>query len=431
VRLDYASREPPLQPLSWRIDRWLLVLMLAGLALRLAWVLRLPVDAATLDRLPDQQQYLELGRNLLQRQGLQFVDPRFGDAVYAFRTPGYPLFVALCRGDIRIVRSVQTVIDASTILAVYMLARRWAGRAPALLSAAIIAFNPFLIFFCGLLLTETLFTAMLIWGMTLLVVPARRLAWLCGTMLLVLSVHLRPSALLLPVCLSLIAAFVNRDRYRPYQSRRWHAPVGTLTLLLTGLVLLPWAWRNNQVLGSWIWTTTNSGLSLYDGLNPDATGASDQTFVRTMPQLKSMDEVGRSCYLSDLAGQYLREHPQRVLLLTTVKIARMWSPFPLSREYGSDPKLLAVAALYMIPLYVLIILGIRYGLTPQSVKVYLLAPAVYLTIVHAASVGSIRYRIPADVPMAVLAGLAVESLVSRRKDPTEPSPAVPEQMTER
>jgi hypothetical protein len=44
---------------------------------------------------------------------------------------------------------------------------------------------------------------------------------------------------------------------------------------------------------------------------------------------------------------------------------------------------------------------------PGSAKMFLLAPAVYLTVVHAMSVGSLRYRIPAEVPMAVIAAACV------------------------
>jgi hypothetical protein len=37
----------------------------------------------------------------------------------------------------------------------------------------------------------------------------------------------------------------------------------------------------------------------------------------------------------------------------------------------------------------------------------LMLPAVYFTLLHALSVGSLRYRIPAEVPMAVIAASAL------------------------
>jgi hypothetical protein len=86
---------------------------------------------------------------------------------------------------------------------------------------------------------------------------------------------------------------VNRETPEPYHRRWWALPVGTSMLILTVLVLAPWAMRNHRVVGRWIWTSTNAGITRYDGFNPDATGASDQSFVAAMPQLKSMTETER------------------------------------------------------------------------------------------------------------------------------------------
>jgi 4-amino-4-deoxy-L-arabinose transferase-like glycosyltransferase len=420
VRLEYARPEARLRR---PLNRRLIILLLLAAGVRLGWVLRLPPTAVALDSLPDQREYLELA-NSLRHAEFCFVDPRFADVVYAYRTPGYPALVALCNQDPSIVRIVQAILDTSSVLAVYLVARRWLSVGPSLFAAGVVALNPFLIYFCGLILSETLFTTMLIWGMTLLVLRQRasdadpvalasagwreslrslRL-WVGGVALLALSVLVRPSAIVLPVLLSVTAAFVNRWGRQPYDSR-WIPPVATLALGLTILALLPWAWRNDRVLGSWIWTTTNSGITLYDGLSPDATGASDQRFVRDMPQLKSMDEVGRSRYLGRLAWDFAREHPLRAAELAVIKIARTWSPVPLSRDYGGNVRYVVVGLLYTLPFFALAIMGLWSRRAPRSAKVFLVAPAVYFTLVHAVSVGSLRYRIPSDVPMAVMAAL--------------------------
>jgi hypothetical protein len=224
-----------------------------------------------------------------------------------------------------------------------------------------------------------------------------------------LSVLVRQSAIGLPIALGVAAAFVNRRRGGPYH-RRWPLPVGTTMLLLTGLVLLPWAYRNWRVLGSWVWTTTNGGITAYDGFNPDATGASDQSFVQTMPELRSMDELGRSRHLSDLAKQHVRRQPLRAVQLALVKAGRTWSPVPLSQEYG-DWKYRTVGLLYSLPLDLLVVVGLLRvvpggGPLSRSAKAFLLLPAIYFTAVHMLSVGSLRYRIPVEPPMAVVAASA-------------------------
>lgn len=394
----------------------LLVVLLVALGLRLAWGLAQPRDETSLERLPDQREYLELGRNLLHGRGLRFTDPRFADEVVAYRTPGYPLLVAACGGRVRAVRVAQAVIDTTTVLAIYLLARRWLGRGPSLLAAAAVALNPLLIYFTGLLLSETLFTAMLAWGMVLLVRPpaagqqprgwGATLLWLAGGLMLAASVLVRQSAIGLPLLLSIAAALVNRRSGVPYH-RRWPLPVGATALLLTFVVLLPWAWRNERLLGAWVWTSTNGGITLYDGLNPDATGASDQSFVQSMPGLRSMDEVGRSEYLSDSARQFAREHPRRVIELALVKAARTWSPVPLSADYGGW-RYRAAGLLYTLPLFVLALAGlVKPTPLPRAAKVMLSIPAIYFTAVHMLTVGSLRYRLPVEPPMAVVAASAL------------------------
>jgi hypothetical protein len=181
------------------------------------------------------------------------------------------------------------------------------------------------------------------------------------------------------------------------------------------LVLLPWGYRNYRVLGRWVWFDTNGGFTLYDGFNPRATGASNQRFVEQLPELKSMTEVERSKYLSDKAIAYAVRHPRRALQLVLVKLARTWSPVPLSNEYGR-PAYRLIALTYSLPLDVWIILGLSWGTLPRTAKVFLFAPAIYFSIVHALTVGSLRYRVPAEPPMAIVAAGLLAAIREPRAD---------------
>src|SRR5687767_5017784 len=262
-------------------------LLAVALLIRLGWGLSRPTDAATIDALPDQREYLELATNLLQGDGLHFFDPRFGENIYAYRTPGYPAFLAAVGANVRAARAAQAIVDTSTVLAAYLLARRWLPRGYAALAATFVALNPFLVYFAALILTESLFTAMLAWAMVLLL-AARPILWLSGVIVLALSVLVRPGAIGLPVLLAIVSAFVNRYPASSYhqdpataQKSRRRLPVGATSLLLTILILLPWAYRNHRVVGRWVWTTTNGGITAYDGFNPDADGSSNQSFVKS------------------------------------------------------------------------------------------------------------------------------------------------------
>lgn len=398
-----------------RVDarpRLLAAILAIGLIVRLAWGLSRPVDAAAIDLLPDQRGYLEIAQNLLSGAGLHYVDVRFEQTVYAARTPGYPAFVAVCGASVRAVRVVQALIDTSTALAVYLLARQFISdvRGP-LFAAALVAFNPFLVYFSALLLTETLYTSMLAWGMVLLVTP-RSWWWVFGTTLLALAILVRPPGIGLPVLLTTLAMF----------NRRRAVGAAAAAVLITVIVLGPWALRNHGVLNRWLWSTTNDGISLYDGFHPAATGASEQAFVEQMPQVKSMGEVERSEYFKAEALRFIRENPGRVVTLTLAKFARTWSPIPLSTEFGR-PLYRVVAGLFAVPFYVLVIVGVVRGGLKRSTVWFLLAPALYFTVIHAMSVGSLRYRIPVEPVLAVLAGAGLASVLWRKPNEERAAPS--------
>lgn len=372
--------------------------------MRAGWGLMQPGQIDS--RLPDQREYLELARNVLAGNGLKLYDGRFQQEVRAFRTPGYPLFLAAMGGLVRWARLAQALLDTSTILAVYLLARRWMEHRASLLAAIAVAVNPFLVYFSGLILSETLFVAMLAWGMTLLV-WRRNFLW--GGLVLALSVLVRPSALFLPVLLGLSSAFITVHPRELPPRRPWlRLPVGATMLLLTMLVLLPWAWRNQRVLGEWVFLTTNGGITRYDGFNPNATGASDQRFVqdKEMRGVRSLDEVARDRFFAGRADEYIQNtwqrRPARLVELAFLKVARTWSPMPLSSDFGR-PLHVAAGLAYALPLFVLAMAGLAYGKLPRAAKCFLLAPAVYFTVIHAMTVGSLRYRLPAEPLLAVLA----------------------------
>jgi 4-amino-4-deoxy-L-arabinose transferase-like glycosyltransferase len=389
------------------------IILLAALVLRLGWAMSRPADDATIDQLPDQREYLDIARNVLHGEGFSFDDPRFNQRVYAHRTPGYPLLLAAAGANVRAARILQAVLDTSTVLAVYLLARRWLSPAACLVAAAFVAFNPFLDYFSSLILTETLFTTMLAWGM-LLITSTRTFPWLTGGIILAASTLVRPGALPLPVILAVLGALAaNRRADRAYH-RWWSLPVGTSMLLLTILILLPWAIRNRQVLGQWIWTSTNAGITRYDGFNPDATGASDQSFVAAMPHLRSMSETERNDYLAREANDFIRRQPMDSIKLAWAKVLRTWSPRPLSSEF-SRTLYVVVALAYAVPFFACFVLGWVTSPMPVTAKLFLAAPAAYLTLAAVLSVGSLRYRIPAEVPMAVVAA----SVFSRPQKATD------------
>jgi hypothetical protein len=145
-------------------------------------------------------------------------------------------------------------------------------------------------------------------------------------------------------------------------------------LLLTILVLLPWAMRNHRVVDQWIFTSTNGGITRYDGFNPDATGASDQSFVAAMPQLKFMTETERNDYLAREADHFIRHRPGMSLKLMAAKVGRTWSLRPLSSGFARREYVL-IALAYSVPFLTMFVLGWVTSPMPATAKLFLAAPA--------------------------------------------------------
>jgi 4-amino-4-deoxy-L-arabinose transferase-like glycosyltransferase len=423
------SNEVRLRP-SWMVV--LLLIAMVGLGVRAAYSLSKPSDGEALQQmlsdLPDQREYLQAGMSIIEQGELSFVDPRFGTLVRAFRMPGYPALVALCNGNVTAIRTVHAFMDATTAVLAGLIAWRitrstWAM----LLAAAIVALNPYLIYFSSLILTESATTLLLtsgVWALLIGVPPTvkgiekpvamgRRVQWWFGVVVVIGAIYFRPSLIALPVVLAAMSGIVI-DRPGTGLGRR--VPVVVVVGMLTFLSLLPWAIRNRAVTGEWIFTTTNTGFTWYDGYNPAATGASDQRFTQVMPELSVMNETRRSEYLSQMASNWAKDHPLRSLELAGVKLARTFSPVPLSDQFGGRLIYIVVGGAFAIPVMALAVVGLWQGRVHRGTKLFLLLPIVYLGLMHAVTVGSLRYRMPIEPIVAVLAATGAVSLVSKKHD---------------
>src|SRR5688500_13344209 len=392
---------------------WLALVLLLALSIRVGLGIWLPADRVFIDELPDQAEYLQLADSVLSGNGFVVVDERYStpQTLLAQRMPGYPLFLAACGGSVRVARAAQALIDTSTVLAAFLLARRWLNARASLVAAIFVALSPFLAYFSNLLLSETLYTALLAWGMLGLARPGTRgRVWWLGMVALVAAVYIRPSGAGLAVVMGVASVFLP-GRHPFAVHSRWPLPVALTTLLMIVAALMPWAIRNRMVLGEWVWTTTNNGITLYDGWQIDnTTGGSDQSFVARMPQLGLMNEVERDSYLKEKALAALRDWPGRAVGLALKKAARTWSPVPLSQP-GQRAYVLA-GLIYSVPFFGLALVGLFFGDLRTSGKAFLLAPAAYLTLLHMLSVGSIRYRLPADPALAILAAAGLAAITS-------------------
>ena len=416
---------PPTQQ-RWAGKRSLTPFALIGiaLALRVGWVLYSWAAGGAEFAYPDEDVHWQLARNLVQHGWLITDDGRL-----AARMPAYPLFLALFAGlgtsGVLVARLAQAVVGAATVGVAWRLADDTCGRRAAWVAGILTALDPFAVFFANLLLTEGLFTLIVV-ALTACAWRAVRspkldsappsLAPFAGVALLgAAAVMTRPSSALYLPLLWLVLLCLAHDRRRAL-TRLALCPV------LLAVLMLPWGLRNCVALGSCAWLSTNGGATLYDAQGPQADGSSNQNFLRELPELRGLDEVALDRKLRQMAVEQMKSDPARVLRLAAVKLLRTWSPTPNVPEYRHS------RAGYVGAAYTLVVLiGAAAGLLRSLVlrrrraeaaspndsvpvarlQALLWLPVVYFTVLHCVYIGSLRYRVPLMPLLALVAASAV------------------------
>ncbi len=387
---------------------------------------------------PDTNYYWLLARAIRQGRPYEIVEQ--GTISFkALRTPGYPLFLAACQavlGEWPLgVRMVQAVLGTASVGLVYLLARRFEqsvapgpgggtlSRTASLAAAILAAINPYYVGISELILSEALFIPLLLaslWGIAVLwrahdeaerLTPAwRALVALASGAAGGAAILAKPSfALFLPCVLVcwIAAGGFSRDRRLLGDAFR----SALLIAVGVALVMSPWWVRNAQTYGRFVATSVWFGASLYDGLNLDATGASDMRF-REQADIRGLDEVEQDATLTRRAIEFARANPGRVLELAVIKFGRYFSPWPNAEEIRS-PWLAVLSAVIVIPVYCLIVVGLWDQRRDVRAVVLLAGPLFYFCAIHLVFVSSIRYRIPGEIVAATLAGMGYQSLVGR------------------
>jgi len=396
----------------------LAIIFLIALSARATWGTYRHVtraDTAPVLEFPDEQQYWMIAESLASGNGM-----RDELGFRASRMPLYPAtlsFFARLNGGVLLAMVFHWLIGALAATVAAALAGRIVNPRVGCVAGLLVAVDPFLVFSSSLLLTETPFIlAMLLLFLALAqlvtvrspTIPLGRI--LAVGLLSALCVHLRESSLgLILIALLLVAL-----------RRRLDPPACKLiggTLFVVVLTLVPWMLRNNAILGEPVWLTTRGGISLYDGVGPQADGTSDLGDIKAMPEVANLTELQWDDYFMRKAMSAIRDDPGRVLKLAIIKIRRMWNPMPNVETYQSAMVRL-IAAVWCIPTFALAIAGgiillkRRDGVAMWSVGLLLL-PAIYFTALHSVFVGSIRYRLPAVVTLEILAAVAIVGMWTR------------------
>jgi hypothetical protein len=242
------------------VRKGLLIATLAGLLVRAAFLLLEP----PVERMGDEPSWIAHGVHGLVELNhpLSPFSPRI-----LFYPPLYPYFIAVpyrLSGRLTSVLWLQVLVGALLFPAVGLLGARCFSPRTGLVTAAVVAVYPELVWFAAHFWSETLFLTLLFWGLERTTAaddardgPARTVAAFAAGLILGFAALTRETAL--PVA-ALAAAWLawprsGRSGWRP----------GAVLLLATLLVVTPWTLRNWRVFGAFVPISTYGALNLWLG----------------------------------------------------------------------------------------------------------------------------------------------------------------------
>ena len=363
----------------------------------------------------DADGYWELGQRIAEGQPYQIHQP----PRQILRTPGFPLLLAASIsvfGDqLFAARIVLAVVATVSCLLVWILARQFTDERTALIAVWIAAIAPLHVAISSLILTESFFTA----GVLACLCLVSRVIWnedarygtaagprriavvaLIAGVATGVTILIRPSWLLwVPVAV----AFISLAKETTSRIR-----LMTTGLLVCGVIaaLLPWAWRNYSVSGHWVVTSLWSGPSLYDGLNPQANGASDMRFLDEDGLYARLGEYEANAEYTRRARQFAMSSPGRALQLAVIKAGRFLSPVLNAAQVKNRFVNIACLAWYACFVAAAVVGCRRFCSEPVRLA-FLAIPFGLFLLVHMVFVGSVRYRLPVEMPLSVLAATGV------------------------
>ena len=251
--------------------------------------------------------------------------------------PLYPYFFAvldrLMLGNMALIRLVHLVLGAFNCVLTCLVARRIFSGKAAVAAGILMAVNFTAIHYDWLMMPVTLIVLLSLIIVLSLIdqdkIKTRR-EWLILGLLSALAV-LGDGKMIIFFCLAL--------GYLGGRCRAcWKGNISRIFLPFVAgmaLILVTTGYRNQMIGGDWVWISAQSGLSLYVGNNPQATGVFDNpSFIRPTHQGQDEDQVivaeilterklspGQvSRFWRDQAIAFIRHHPPEYLKLLGNKL---------------------------------------------------------------------------------------------------------------
>lgn len=362
----------------------------------------------------------------------------------AWEMPGTALFYAPAvwlfgpHAAIVPIRFAQSILVTVQCGLIAFIAQRLFGKGTAgLIASWLAALYPFFLFYQGLLLSETLFNLLLLTGVAALYVWRDRgsridAAFFVACLCFALATLTKATLTILPPLLMAATAWTAGATLRRAVT------ILVAASCLYAAALSPWWIRNATLLHAFVPFTTGSAQNLYLGNNPhnptagvDWASDVDPTVVAKIQALPN--EVERQRAFSQAAVDYIKDNPAVFVRAAVKKFVRFWNPVPNATEFKTAIYSIVSAASFGPVLALALLCAVwRWRQWRLLAPIYLIVG--YFTFVHVVTIASLRYRLPIEPLLIVLAaaplGAIVESIRQNRARRI-PSSGVPDQAQHR
>lgn len=415
----------------------LVFVVAAGTAVRLAWAFyaaRTPVG------LHDPVFYRLLSDGMAHGHGYSYPPPFNGTGVgfapTAYFPPLYPALLSVLQwitlhtplpdGVTASVVAVNLAAAAAAMVLVYAITRRLADERTALVATALVAFWPNLILHTAVTLSETVFIAVLLFAVWLVVAGSWRTFSLAR--LVVIGAVIGVAALVRPVALPLVGALFVAWLVAGIGWRATLVRTGIVTFACIA-VIAPWVIRNAVVMGAPV-LSTNTGDNLCMSRQPDATGgfllteycaAVDAGLHRPESEVRKNDDGQHK------ALTFVRDHPTTEMRLWFSRVRLGFSNdadgVNVTESYGEDrfmpdglrSTLTFVANLWFAIVAIAALASLWWWLRRRDPSAwFVFAAAIAVSVVPIiAFFGDPRFHVPIDPLLAILAAGLLTGRVRR------------------
>jgi 4-amino-4-deoxy-L-arabinose transferase-like glycosyltransferase len=389
-------------------------------------------------RFSDEQEYVTLTRNLATGHG--FIYESVPSAYRptgaaegwptAYRPPGIAFLylpVYLLGGGVLALRSVGVLALAASVWLAFLLARRLGSPGTGALAAVGVAGYPLFLFTSTTLYPQIPALALLLFVLeaTLRIAdrPRRPGLWIvaAGVAGGLLILTLPTIAWSVPLILGWVAWTKRRNTARTAVWRTLGA-----VLAVTVLVAGAWTARNAMELKAFVPVASNGGINLlmgnYEGVTAATGMQTDISQIHDHAVQEGMTEAEADSYFTERALDWARANPGDATRLYLSKVAYTFAyrndlatsdQQSVLRDVGSALSFYPVVLLVAVRL----LLSRRRALTP--IEKLILALIVGSILVSAVFFVRIRFRLPADGLMIILAAAGVMNLLTLRRSNAE------------